>query len=221
MKPFLTTRPIRLLRLPAAALAILLLPAAGAIEEGDSRDTVIESLGKPLGGLTAGGLEVLQYKLGTVELQDGVVVSSDLISQEVFDLRKAAREERIAQEKKRADEARERRIADGTAELKRIEEDKSFAAKPASDRLKYWQDFHRKYPEVNVSAQLSAAQSEVRGEEVRMAALKEEFRQGMREPPIRASSRKLRKYRRGRSPGAIQKREDQLMAELFPEESGD
>jgi len=213
MKPCLTTRLI----VSLIAAPMFLLPAAGAIEEGDSKDSVIESLGEPLGALNAGGLEVLQYKLGTVELQDGIVASSDLITEEVFDLRQAANEKRMAEEKRRAEEAREQRIADGTAELKRIEEDESFASKPASERLKYWQSFRGKYPEVNVSSQLSAAQSEVRGEEARMAELKVKYEEGMQWPSFRPSKRKLRKFRRGRSRTWTEERSNQLKEELLGE----
>ena len=220
MKSCITTRLIRVCLLPLTAFGLFLLPASGAPEQGASREEVIDMLGEPEGSVNGGGVEVLRYRLGIVELEDGFVMSSDLMTEEVFEHRRLAKEKKISEEKRRAEEARDCRVADGTAELKRVEADESFAKTSATDRLKYWQDFRRKYPEVDVSSQLRAAQSEGEGQEIRMAELEEEFRQGMRQPPIRTSSRKLRKYRRGRSAGAIAKRESQLMAELFPEESG-
>ena len=204
-----------------AALGCGVPPALGDIAEGAARDDVIEALGEPLGSMTGGGVEMLWYARGTVALQDGVVVSSDVVSREAFERREAEQVQRAEEERERAEAARTKRLAAGAAELERMQNDETFAAKPATQRLDYWLNFRRRYPGINVSSQIREARSEAGANQQRMAKLDRQFQEGMRQPPIRTSSRKLRKFRRGRSQAAIKMRAEQLNQELFGDEGSD
>jgi len=66
-----------------------------AVKPGDSRQAVVDELGKPLGFIGRGDEEYLYYERGTVQLKDGKVLTAELISPE------QAREQREAAERAR------------------------------------------------------------------------------------------------------------------------
>ncbi len=51
---------------------------AGAIERGDTRESVLTELGKPKGNMIQGDVETLLFSKGTVTLQNGIVIESDI-----------------------------------------------------------------------------------------------------------------------------------------------
>lgn len=67
MKKFLFIGLFLLVHLPAAA-----------VEKGSSRNTVLAELGEPQGAMHDGGREILLFKTGTVTLQNGAVIETDL-----------------------------------------------------------------------------------------------------------------------------------------------
>ena len=150
---------------------VLLLPSfalagEGAdIQIGDPRERVLDRLGDPVGRVVIRGREWMTYPRGQITLTEGRVTAVDLASEE---------EVRIGQEKAAQDrEAREaaavaaraRRITEGTALLERARADEAFAGSPASTRLAYWQQFSRRFPEVDVSLELTTALGEMRRDE--------------------------------------------------------
>ena len=64
-------------RLLFLGLLLIRLPA-GAIEKGGSRAAVLAELGEPSGSMLRDGKEILVFKTGTVTLQNGVVIKTDL-----------------------------------------------------------------------------------------------------------------------------------------------
>ncbi len=125
--------------------------ATGAeVRVGDSRDLVREHLGEPRGRLEYDDTEILFYERGRVELVRGVVAEVRLISAEAFERDRAAREEEAARQRA----AREKRMAERYVEGVRVREgklaDTAFMNAPASQRVAYWQEFKRRYPNVEV-----------------------------------------------------------------------
>ncbi len=57
---------------------LLLNSIAGGIEKGISRDAVLAELGESQGSMRNGSKEILLFKTGTVTLQNGIVITSDL-----------------------------------------------------------------------------------------------------------------------------------------------
>jgi hypothetical protein len=85
-------------------LSLLLIhSAAGGIEKGASRTAVLAELGEPDGSMQRNGKEILLYKTGTVTLQGGLVIGTDL-SQEYA---RKAEERALNAEKIRAEKQAE------------------------------------------------------------------------------------------------------------------
>ena len=71
--------------------------SAWAVKPGDSRQAVIDELGKPMGFVGRGDEEILYYDRGAVQLKDGKVLTAELISPaQVQEQRAAAERARIA-----------------------------------------------------------------------------------------------------------------------------
>jgi len=58
-------------------LLLIHLPA-GAVEKGAARNAVLAELGEPNGSMQRDGKEILLFKTGTVTLQNGIVIGTDL-----------------------------------------------------------------------------------------------------------------------------------------------
>lgn len=197
------------------------------IEEGDTRPFVIEILGEPDGRLGNDKFETLYYDRGTVEFADGKVTSFDLVSEREAFERETARLRKQEERQRTAAAAKEERIKDGQAVLKSKLADKEFAATPPSEQVAYWKAFKQKYPEINVSKQLAPAQAKVNAQKKsaqqgeltkkQQAELDERLAEGMGTPPVKTSSRKFRRYRRGRSQTATDQRAQQITDEYMRE----
>lgn len=71
--------------------------SAWAVKPGDSRQAVVDELGKPMGFIGRGDEEILYYERGTVQLKDGKVLTAELISAEQLrEQREAAERARVA-----------------------------------------------------------------------------------------------------------------------------
>jgi ankyrin repeat protein len=64
----------------AIAMSVWLAAAVfcGAVTVGDSRDAVLTEMGKPIGAMRRGGVEILRYTKGEVELRNGRVTATTL-----------------------------------------------------------------------------------------------------------------------------------------------
>jgi len=125
---------------------------------GDTSADVIAKLGKPQGSMTRGHLTTYYYDRGLVYFIDGHVQSASLVTPE-----EAAR---LRREKDQADRLRREQIATqqqaaaaGQAEAQASRTNAELLARPAADRRIYWEDFHQRYPEIDVSAEVAAAQT--------------------------------------------------------------
>lgn len=148
-------------------LSIMLVVAAfagvahGEVSKGDSYAAVLEQLGEPRGEIAAGDYRLLYYDRGKVELRGGKVSKTELVSVEQLERQQLLAAQRAAEMEKVAQEARARRIIDGTALRKARIADAAFMRSPASDRVAFWQGFKKSYPEVALGDEYTAALNEL------------------------------------------------------------
>jgi hypothetical protein len=143
-------------------LAAPMLAHATDIHPGDSLADVQVALGAPKGQAQLGNKLVLDYGRGQVELVDGKVIGSNLISPEEFAAKKA---------QKKADEAKAsqlkaQRIAEGTALKAQKLADPNFTSASPTARLAFWQDFRKHYPEVSCDDEYKFAIAQQQQEQI-------------------------------------------------------
>lgn len=186
-----------------AALAVLVIGLgtqmadAAEVKLGTSRAEVVDILGNPDGTVTMGKLEFLQYERGTVELEDGVVTSSTVVSEAEHERRLEANRKQAEEATRQAEMRRANLLREGRAEKERVLADNSVSQLPADDQVRYWQKFAKTYPDVDVTVELAdaktawAAETKRRDQEIAEA-------QANQPPPMTLSSRRQRKLNRGR-----------------------
>jgi hypothetical protein len=131
-----------------ACLLLLITPVlahATDIHPGDSLATVEAALGTPNGQAQLGDKLVLDYDRGQVQLVDGKVTSSNMLSSEAF----AAQQTRQKADEAKAAQLRAQRITEGTALKAQKLADPNFTSASPTARLAFWQDFRHRYPEVS------------------------------------------------------------------------
>lgn len=170
---------------------------AAEVEMGISRESVIEALGEPEGAVQAGNLEFLQFERGTVELEDGKVSSSTVVSVAEHQRRLEAREKQAQEARRRAEKRRADLLRQGRAEKEAVLANGTVAAKPLEDQVKFWQTFSKTYPDVDVGAELSEAKTSLAAETRRRELELAEAEANRPTPPV-LSSRRQRKVNRGR-----------------------
>ncbi len=135
----------------------VLIATGQSIEIGQTEESVIETLGKPVGTIGLRDKTLLLYPQGEVTLRDGKVSHIDMMEAEEF----AADQARLEQEREQWLAEQERLKALRVEEGKAIRADKlksqAFAALPAKDRVEYWRSFQIRYPSIDASEQIGAA----------------------------------------------------------------
>ncbi|MDZ4200109.1 MAG: hypothetical protein U1E27_12590 [Kiritimatiellia bacterium] len=136
------------------------------------REQVIELLGEPEGLIRTESMEVLYYDRGLVTLRDGRVESASLVSREDA-LRLRLERERLAamQAQDRAERRRQLYEA-GQRERDRILADPNYSHLSADHRIRIWESFTRRYPDVGVTDLLLAARAQWEAEEERVNLLR-------------------------------------------------
>ena len=152
----------------AAAVCALcggfIMSAAGApaeVQEGDTVSQVIERLGGPQGQIVQGRNMTFYYDRGMIDFVDGRVVKANLLTVAEAGRAREARVRAEAERRRRAEQEQKRLAADGETELRKSLADPSFAQRPASERLVYWQDFSVRYPFTDVANLTAAAAAAV------------------------------------------------------------
>jgi hypothetical protein len=162
------------------ALAVLLLLAAPVlahatdIHPGDSLATVEAAFGAPRSQMQLGDKLVLIYDRGRVELVDGKVISSDVVSTEAHSssdvvVSTEAQAQPPAQQAsdddtqaaQRAAQFRAQHVAEGEALKAKKRIDPNFTSAPPADQLAFWQSFRLRYPEVACDDEFNHAQQQV------------------------------------------------------------
>jgi hypothetical protein len=142
-----------------ASLAVALSGAAPvsvpAVDPGDDRAAVVAELGQPVGAIHLADEELLYFDRGSVRLRGGVVTEVRLVTAEEARRRRAAE----AAAASRAAAARKaqsaRRKSEGEALLRSWLEDPAFRAAPLPEQAARWEEFARRYPEIEIAAYLS------------------------------------------------------------------
>ncbi len=134
-------------------------PPAVAVQSGDTRDAVIAELGQPAGRMTSGTLEVLSFARGVVELRDGRVVTSTVVSAEEAAARRLERESRRAALVAAQEAERQQRYEEGSRLKADTLGDPLFHSRSAYAQLQFWRSFQSRYPEVPVEVELADALS--------------------------------------------------------------
>ena len=147
---------------------------AGGAAVGNSLDAVKPDLGDLRGSImTSRGRQVVYYNRGRVTLVGGQVKEVSLQGDEEI----ALAQERLRQAREASALRKERRIARGMALKEEKLGDPVFLASTPELRLRFWQDFMRIYPEVDVSQELQDAllayelSNKLREQEERIAEL--------------------------------------------------
>lgn len=143
----------------ATGLAAIAVQAE--VDTGETYARVLERLGQPQGEIASGDYRLLYYERGKVELRGGKVTKSDLLSPEQFETQRLLREKQAAEAERSAQEARARRIVEGTAVRAARLADPVFMASSAADRVAFWQHFKRTYPEVLLGDEYTVALREL------------------------------------------------------------
>lgn len=140
-----------------ALLPGFLTAGAANIKPGQSSQQAISILGDPIGTLELGNKTILIYPQGDLTLRDDKVSNIDLMTDAQF----AAEQERKHLEREEWLMKQEKLAADRFKEGSQLKSDKlqsgTFAALPAKQRVDYWRSFQMRYPEVDVTEELTAA----------------------------------------------------------------
>ncbi len=147
----------------------LAISAAGAVEVGDSRDRVLAELGSPSGHIRGGGIEILYYPMGVVQLREGRVTIVEWRSEE--DTRARQRAEWEARQ--RIEAARRSRRARGDAALRELVESAGYRMMSPAEQIERLAEFSRMYPEVSIAGPLLDAQRALAEERRREAHARE------------------------------------------------
>ncbi len=134
------------------------------VEIGEGRDAVIARLGPPQGIMEVGGREWVLWERGRVIFMDGVVVESSVLSRDAFEVARARREEQRAAAEEAARLRQEQEHAQGVERKRMILSDPAYYVSSAAGRIRVWQGFHRRYPTVDISAELRELAEEHRQE---------------------------------------------------------
>ena len=147
---------------PAKLAALLLIASAllcqgGEVKIGDSYEATVAALGEPTGKMELKKKTRLLYPRGEIILQDGTVTKVDLMDDKAF----ASKEKQLRTEQKERTEQQAHLAADHTQKGETIKAEKlkspAFAALHAKSRLDFWKSFQIRYPEVDVSEQITKA----------------------------------------------------------------
>lgn len=145
----------------AGLVAAATLAARAEVKIGDSRQQVIAELGMPQGEISTSGYSLLTFERGRVELRSNLVSKIELVSEEQMTRTRELREQQRVAAEKAATEARLNRIAEGTEVRKKKLADSTFSLTPASERVAYWQNFKKLYPEVPLGDEYTVALKEL------------------------------------------------------------
>ncbi len=180
--------------------------AAGAVELGASREVVLRELGPPDGAAIADAREILFYPRGKIAIEDGRVVSSEIISPEAFARQQTREAAEAADRARRVAERNARLEAEGRAIVAARETDPAFLTLPASEQLRLWREFSARYPMIPAHEKIAAlADRAAREGELRLIASAQQSRIDALEARVDAAeqraARARQEARRSRSGG--------------------
>lgn len=137
---------------------------------GDSIKRVTELLGPPDGVFQKGPQETYIYDRGLVDFINGTVIRADLLTEAEVKAREAERTQEEGDRHRRQDEARRSTLERGLAEKILKLQDPQFQKASAPERHAYWLAFSRRYPGVDIAAELAASEKETQAHQQADAA---------------------------------------------------
>lgn len=150
-------------------LALMMMVAVPAFaadpKPGDSREAVVEELGRPKGSFVYGHNEILTYERGKLHLTDGKVTFVKLKTDD-----EVARERADAEAAAKLEAERQKLLfEEGSTERARVLADPEFAKKSPAEKIEFWQRFAKKYPSVSIRRERSEAEAAKSAEDARKA----------------------------------------------------
>lgn len=146
---------------------------AHAVQNGDTRASVLAELGSPMGEIDLGDSVRLMFKAGDVTLVDGKVAKHTLKTDAELERAQEIRAIMAEQAKERATLILNERLAKGRTWLDYLE----LNSTPLTDQdikslIGFWKDLRRDYPEADVDAEYEAtlALAKARAEEIKQRA---------------------------------------------------
>ena len=120
---------------PLMIWGAFLCPAGAEVKPGDSIQTVYDELGAPRMYIRYDSREILSFDRGQVELKDGVVVLSQLISPEAAEAQRVQRQAEEAQQRLAEQTRRAQRITEGQVVREQKLADADFLNSPALSQV--------------------------------------------------------------------------------------
>ena len=142
-------------------LALATMAARADVKIGDTYQQVIDQLGDPQGEIKSGTYQLLSFDRGRVELRNGKVAKTEILSDEQVEKKRLLAEKKLAEAERKFAAEREQRIAEGTTVHAAKLADEEFMVSPAADRVAFWQNFKKLYPEVPLGDEYTAALREL------------------------------------------------------------
>lgn len=142
-------------KLPGFLIAFLGIPNLffAQISAGDSQTEVKEALGEPAGFVEISNQTVYIFERGSVTFRDGRVVSHSLIS-----------EEELQKRREKTEKQEQDRLAQAKALLEQIQQNPELAGKTGTERKIFWETFHQRFPEIDVSFERAVAAKQILAE---------------------------------------------------------
>lgn len=137
---------------------------------GDSTQRVVELLGPPDGVFQKGQKETYIYDRGLVDFMHGAVTRADLLTADEVKLRDTERTWEEGERHRRQDVVRRSAMEQGLAEKVLKLQDPKFLKASGQDRYAYWLAFSRRFPGVDVAAELAAAEKDAQAHQQADAA---------------------------------------------------
>lgn len=179
-------------RISVWILATLAVPSAGLFADpviGASREAVITEMGAPRSRMSVSNRELLTYERGTVSLEDGLVVKTNLISSEEWERRehRRAAEIRAKVEAEAKEDARVEQLRkEGDAALSKLVTSAEWRDAGGIERVAMLDRFSTSYPYARTGAVRPAAELR-RDREVAEAAKNRELENRLVEAESRAN----------------------------------
>ncbi len=166
---------------------------SAVVKEGDSINRVQAVLGSPNGAISVNEKQTYFFDRGEVIFIDGIVTEIKLINESAAAVKHAREKKRRELAVLLAIERNQQRIIRGLELKEEKLNSLKFKTATAESRIHYWRNFHRVFPDIDISDQLDAALLE-RDEEI--ARTEEEARLAEIEARLLAAERRARyRYR--------------------------
>ncbi len=135
-----------------------------AIQNGDTRDSVVSVLGEPNGIIKSGDYEMLSYERGKIEFRDGLVVSVNILSPEELILKKDNAKALAEKKEKEKNEFIKLKHQRGLELREKIQTSTVFPEFAGRRKVEILKNFRSNYPDIDITDLLLPALAEMEKE---------------------------------------------------------